>query len=135
MPTAALPSLDATCVFREGQDEDGEYGLANLTDGTLTSSLSSFGYMGVCIVDPGPAMQPFASRYALVAQMHRDFLGRAVRLGGERQDPGPYPRLLCRRRRRQARPERTSSGELAHSGRDQMRMPTSRLAVTKALPA
>ena len=56
LPATYLYALDGS---------NNEYSLADLRAGKLTSSLSSFSGMEVCVVDPGPVLPPFTSRYSL----------------------------------------------------------------------
>lgn len=53
-----------------------KYNETSVKNNVLTSLGSSFSYVKICIVNPGPAMPPFTSRNALVDQQYRDFFGR-----------------------------------------------------------
>jgi hypothetical protein len=77
-PTKFTFSVGALVMnYLDAQDGNGNlYDLSDLKGNILTSRMASFGYMKVCVIDPGPAMPPFPSRTALVDQQYRDFFGR-----------------------------------------------------------
>jgi hypothetical protein len=54
------------------------FDLSDVSNHSINSGGSGLAYLKACAVNPGPAMAPFASRYALVAQMYRDFYGRSA---------------------------------------------------------
>lgn len=54
-----------------------EFDLSDVRNNRLQTGYS-IAYMRACAVNPGPAMPPFTSRSALLAQQYRDFLERSV---------------------------------------------------------